>query len=61
MTPDPIEHNQRQNGKAVKVSELTRMQGGLVNDIRPPKPQPPKQKVIRQGGSKASKILKGQR
>lgn len=46
---------------AVVMDELVRKYGGLVNDITPAKPQPKKSERRIVGGSKASKILKGQR
>lgn len=47
----------------VSISEMIRQKVGLVNNIQPPKPQPKKtnRTTVKQGGSKARKILKGQR
>lgn len=60
---DPILLTHTKAGEEIKLSEMTRLKTGLVNNIQPPKPQPPRNKRVtpKKGGSKASKILKGQR
>ncbi len=62
MTPDPIldEIPEQTEIKTTDLNEMVRNKTGLVNLIRPPRPQPPRQKqrYIRQGGSAARKILK---
>lgn len=51
-----MDEMQQPEKKIIKMSDYTRREVGLVNNIQPARPQPPKKKK-----TKASKILKGQR